>query len=62
MCKGQMSGVGNYTRMHQSLYISKRSWAWRAGVVLGEFWDMTGTHHTGLQGKDQENLTEAFWQ
>ena len=35
------SGVANYTRTHQSLYVSKWSWARRAGVVLGEFRDMT---------------------
>ena len=41
LSKVQKSGVMNYMRTHQSLYISKWSWAWRAGVVLGEFWDMT---------------------
>ena len=41
LSKVQKSGVANYMRMHWSSYISKRSWAWRAGVVLGEFQDMS---------------------
>ena len=39
------SRVANYMRMHQSSYVSKQSWARRARVVLGEFWDMTFTLH-----------------
>ena len=35
------SGVVNYMRTHRGLYVYKQSWAQRAGVVLGEFQDMT---------------------
>ena len=41
LSKVQKSRVVNYTRMHQSSYVSEWSWAQRARVVLGEFWDVT---------------------
>ena len=41
LSKVQKSGVANYMRTHWSSYVSKQSWVWRAGVVLGEFWNMT---------------------
>ena len=37
LSKVQKSRVVNYTRTHWSSYVSKQSWAQRAGVVLGEF-------------------------
>ena len=39
------SGVANYTRTHQSSYVYKWSWAWRARVIIGEFWDITEWDH-----------------
>ena len=42
------SGVANYMRTHQSLYVSKWSWAQRAGVVLGEFQDITPSKSQSL--------------
>ena len=41
LSKVQKSRVVNYMRTHQSLYVSKQSWAWEAGVVLEEFQNMT---------------------
>ena len=43
LSKVQKSRVVNYTRTHQSSYVFKQSWAWRARVVLGEFWNMINT-------------------
>ena len=31
-------------------------------VEEGQVYLAWGTRHTGLQGKDQENLTEVLWQ
>ena len=48
LSKVQKSGVANYTRTHWSFYVYKQSWAQRAGVVLGEFQDMTVSQLLGL--------------
>ena len=49
LSKVQKSGVVNYARTHQSLYVSEWSWVQKAGVVLGEFQDVTHSAHIELQ-------------
>ena len=41
LSKVQKSRVMNYMITQQSLYVSKLSWSWEAGVVLEEFQNMT---------------------